>query len=145
VTKRNAFALHQKFSIVALWLEYVNQNFRSYVDWPTTSLKADQIYIDYLQRSERENCGLEARSIVFDGLLTKVEIISKGSCRALLTLPEEAIRFDSDEPTAGAAAKYPAPKFKFTQLGNDPVSIKVHMRESDKVLIELDNPIDLNE
>lgn len=112
----------EKESLLQKWSEAVLSKYVSYVNWPVTSLKLDDLAETFITRYEAStNCDVSL-SMIFQGNdITGIEVKPnsiKKACKIPVTVPEGVKKVTSD-------------KFIYEQTGKDRLTVWVKFEEGD--------------
>jgi len=102
-------------SLLQQWTDAIVDRYNSYVNWPMISLKLDDLAETFINRNEIENCNATYSLITSGDNITGINVSAPKKCTVPVTVPFE-VEYDS--------------KFKYEQVGNDPLTIWVPLNDS---------------
>jgi len=107
-------------SLLQQWTDAIVEKFNSYVNWPMISLKLDDLAKTFTDRKEVEDCKATYALITSDSTVTGIKVSAEKKCTVPITVP-----FDVERNS----------KFRYEQVGNDPLTIWVPLNNSKETII----------
>jgi len=110
----------KEHSLLQQWTDAIVEKYNSYVNWPMISLKLDDLAKTFTDRKEIEDCHASYYLITSDNTITGISVSATKKCTVPITVPFE-VEYNS--------------KFRYEQVGNDPLTIWVPLNNSKETIV----------